>query len=705
MSLFFLHPIYLYGLIAASLPALIHLLNRRRLKRIRFPAVRFVLLSQRRISRSVRLRHWVLLALRTFAVILLVLLLANPIFQTGIGLFAGGGPLSLAVILDNSLSMQWSRGGEGFRQAKRTLHRLISSLRDGDQIALIPTNRSKSSPSRPRAQKELLLRDLENIQISDGTADYASALSKAYELLRHPAAQKNIWLITDMALTGWDRFIPTTLEVYDPLISLKIIKLGREGEPENATIKDIKLRGQEVGVGLPIHLEASIINFTDKAIKNLLVHLNIDEQTKDRKLVPRLPPKGELGVSFQFTVTQPGDHRGTITIKKEGLAGNATAYFTLHARKKLKILVVDGDPQTSLVQSETFFLTRALNPAGVQASSLFLPTVIIPEGLSSEPLDAYQALILCNVPAIPRAALPRLKSYLYQGGGVLLTVGDRIQMDDYNLKLFQSSPPILPGPLNGKTIFSQPREEKIGTVNLVHPALRGFDNSMLQASLKSTRIRGYFRTTIPDKSALLTLSNGDPLLMERKVGSGRLLLLTTAADRDWSDLPLKTAYLPLIQSLVSYLAGGQRGTMDPGITVGNKKTFSLPASYVGKSVRIVDPGHKEREIALVPTGKNLSATFQKNEFAGIYQLLLPVKSSEQMTTSQIYAVNSPFLESRLETIGERELRAKLKPIHTEIISIGSLEKGGKRRDLSLPLLAFLIVTLASEGWLSQRIHE
>ena len=58
MSFFFLHPLYLFGLAAASLPILIHLLNRRRMKRIRFPAVRFVLLSQKRISRSYRLRHW-----------------------------------------------------------------------------------------------------------------------------------------------------------------------------------------------------------------------------------------------------------------------------------------------------------------------------------------------------------------------------------------------------------------------------------------------------------------------------------------------------------------------------------------------------------------------------------------------------------------------------------------------------------------------
>src|SRR3972149_11668358 len=99
MSVSFLYPIFLYGPLAASLPILIHLLNRRKVKRIRFPAVRFILLSQKRISRSYRLRHWLLLALRTLAVVCLALLLANPIFQIGAGLFAGGGPVDLVALL------------------------------------------------------------------------------------------------------------------------------------------------------------------------------------------------------------------------------------------------------------------------------------------------------------------------------------------------------------------------------------------------------------------------------------------------------------------------------------------------------------------------------------------------------------------------------------------------------------------------------
>lgn len=260
MSLFFLQPIYLLGLIATSIPALIHLLNRRRLKRIRFPAVRFVLLSQHRISRTYRLRHWLLLALRTFAVFLLALLLAHPIFQTGVGLFAGGGPLSLAIILDNSLSMKWSKGGEGFKQAKEAVRLVISSLQDGDRGAVVPTNAPDQGRIRLSGEKGLLLRDLDAIQIAAGTADFASALGRAYELLKEPAAQKEIWLMTDMALTGWENFALSALGQRDPLIPLKIVKIEGQGESLNATIKEVKMRGHGVGVGLPVELEATVIN-------------------------------------------------------------------------------------------------------------------------------------------------------------------------------------------------------------------------------------------------------------------------------------------------------------------------------------------------------------------------------------------------------------------------------------------------------------
>lgn len=701
MSLFFIHPIYLYGLAATSIPLLIHLLNRRKLQRIRFPAVRFVLLSQRRISRTYRLRHWILLALRTLAVFLLVLLLAHPIFQTGTGISAGAAPLSVAVILDNSLSMKWSREGDGFKQAKEALRRLIASLKDGDRATVIPTNKVEKGQTRLKSERPVLLRELDGIQIAAGTADFSTGLSEAYGLLKEPATQKEIWLVTDLALTGWDRFAISSLKQVDPLIPLRIVKVGNRGEPLNATIKEVKMRGQGVGVELPIRLEASIVNFSDKEIKDLLVELHVDGQNKDQKLVS-LPPKGKREVSFQFNLAQPGAHPGTVAIKKQGLAGNPTSYFTLQVQDKFKVLVVDGDPQTALVQSESFFLTRALNPSGAADASLFLPTVVIPEGLNSVSLDSYQALIFCNVRAISDAILPKIIDYLRRGGGLLFFLGDHVQMDDYNLKLFRSSPPILPARITGKRNFAEPEGERIEKVDTSHPALQGLSDQLTKESLRSTRIKAYFRVEMPDPSTLLSLANGDPLLMEKKIGSGRVLLFTSAADRDWSDLPLKTAYLPLVQSLVSYLSGGKRGMMDAGIEVGNPKSFSFPASNVGRSLRIIKPDGRESEIILVADGEKASASFQENDVAGIYRLSPPAAGEGDGTASPIYSANSPFLESRLETIGEQDLQARLRPVRTEIIPIETLERGGRRIDLSIPLLLLAIATLVSEGWLGQR---
>jgi hypothetical protein len=694
MSVFFLYPLFLFGLAAASLPVLIHLLNRRRLKRIRFPAVRFILLSQKRISRSYRLRHWLLLALRTLAVICLALLLANPIFQTGAGLFAGSGPVSLVVILDNSLSMTWSGDGNGFKQAKEAASLLIANLSDGDRAAVIPTNINGKEAFRLKAQKDVLQKEIAGSEIADGTADLPAALSKAYELLNQPAGQKEIRIVTDMALTGWDQFSVASLKQADPSIPLKIIRIGRKQQPLNGAVKEIRLGGQGVGVNLPLQIEATVANFGGMEIKDLLVQLSIDGQSKEQKLTT-LPAKGETSVTFQTRIGQPGAHTGQITLKKEGFAGNSVAHFALDAQDKLRILLVDGDPQTSLVQSETFFLTRALNPAGERDSSLFLPTVVLPDGLNAANLDNYQVVILSNLATLADGFVTKLQNYLRQGGGLLIFAGDKFSAESYNQKLAQA----LPAQLRDTKTGPESGGEKIDKIDLTHPALQNLADSILQESLKTVRVWGYQRAA---GKPLIALANGDPLLLEQKVGAGKVMLMTTSADRDWSDLPVKTVFLPLIQSLTQYLAGGKRGNLDAGIAVGASKELSFPANFVGRNLRVTKPDKQNAEVAIVGAKERATATVDENDMAGIYRLSLTAGGDKDSGAPQLYAVNAPFMESRLDEISAAELAGKLKPIRTEVLDIEQLKDGGKRVDLALPLLGMLMVTLLFEGWLGQR---
>ncbi|HEU4341670.1 MAG TPA: hypothetical protein VFU31_08880, partial [Candidatus Binatia bacterium] len=151
-----------------------------------------------------------------------------------------------------------------------------------------------------------------------------------------------------------------------------------------------------------------------------------------------------------------------------------------------------------------------------------------------------------------------------------------------------------------------------------------------------------------------------------------------------------------------YLAGGKRGSLDSGIVVGSPKDIYLPAAYVDKTLRITKPNKQVREIPVAAEKTRAAAKFSENDLAGIYSLALPEGAEKESGLPSLYAVNSPFLESRLEEISERELQAKLRPIRVEVLAAEALQQGGKRTDLAFPLLALLIVTLLLEGWMAQR---
>jgi hypothetical protein len=515
--------------------------------------------------------------------------------------------------------------------------------------------------------------------------------------LNAPAGQKEIRLITDLGLTGWDQFSTAALRQYDPSIPLKTIHISAKNTPLNGTVKEVKVGGQGVGVNLPLQIEAVLANFGTVEIKDVLVQLSLNGEIREQKLAT-VPPRGETSVNFQSRVAKPGVHLGEITLKKEGLAGNPRSHFALHAQDKLNVLVVDGDPQTALVRSESFFLSRALNPAGDQNTSLYLPTVIVADGLSAASLESYQVVVLCNVSLLSDTVAQKLRNYLSQGGGLLVFAGDRLQLDNYNQKLAQA----LPGQLRERKLALEGSAEKIGKILLSHPALEDFRDALLQESLTSSRVWGYFRSDGVGKAALVSLANGDPLMTEQKVGSGRVIFIATSADRDWTDLPVKTAYLPLIQAFTNYLAGGKRGALDYGVPVGATKEIPLSAGVVGKNLRITKPDRQESEVGIVAEKDRSIARFEENDQTGFYRVSLPAGAEKDGAAPPLYAVNRPFLESRLDEINERELQAKLQPIKVEVIPVAAMQRGGKRTDLALPLLGLLIVSLLFEGWLAQR---
>ena len=69
----FLNPALLMGAAALAIPIIVHLLNRRRFKRVKWAAMRFLQVSLERNQRRMKVEDWILLLLRLAIVALIVL--------------------------------------------------------------------------------------------------------------------------------------------------------------------------------------------------------------------------------------------------------------------------------------------------------------------------------------------------------------------------------------------------------------------------------------------------------------------------------------------------------------------------------------------------------------------------------------------------------------------------------------------------------
>jgi hypothetical protein len=105
--------------------------------------------------------------------------------------------------------------------------------------------------------------------------------------------------------------------------------------------------------------------------------------------------------------------------------------------------------------------------------------------------------------------------------------------------------------------------------------------SQLESSLRSASVRTYFRVEGSPKNPI-ELGNRDPLLAETDAGKSRMFLFTSSADLDWNDLPLKAAYLPLIQGLLKEAIGLTGASPAAGTRVGEPfREQSQPAQIRG----------------------------------------------------------------------------------------------------------------------------
>jgi hypothetical protein len=486
-----------------------------------------------------------------------------------------------------------------------------------------------------------------------------SSFQQAYALLKaSDAAQKEIVVITDHTRTPWVGFEPAAFKVIDPQIRVTVIMVGEKDAPTNATVREVRLEHSPAVAGVPSKLSASVVNFGARDRQQVLVRLLVDERTVDQRLLD-LPRGTAPEVVFDVVFEQPGDRRVAISLGSDALPADDTFYVSVPVRKPLRVLLIDGDPRTTLVASETFYVMNALNPERTPRPGPIQPRVVPLEEAERLPFDEFDVVLLANVATLSSSLRLRLMEFVSRGGGVWWFLGHHVDPNLYNRDFFDAPTRLLParlGPRLDRTEAQPIRLQLPASDHALIQPYSGQGRAALAEALAGVRVWRLMTTegaSLPESTRiLLALTDGRPLLLEGEVGRGRVLLFTSTADVDWNELPLTTGYLPLIQTGVSYLSssqGSERLAADRRMP--HPLTLTVGASQREMAISIRDPQGRETRLFPHEEDGQLKASYAEAHVAGFYRVRLGQDTG-------LVAINTPLEESDVAGIRPEEIAAK-----------------------------------------------
>ena len=674
LGLSFAAPWLLGGLALAGLPILIHLLHRQKHHVMDWAAMKWLLAAMRKNQRRILIEQWILLALRTAIIALIVLAMMKPVFEQTQGLFAVLAPNKHHIIvIDNSLSMQYGEGNlSRFERAKEMASAILDDARQGDLASVIvmtspPTVLvGDASPYLVAVAEEI-----DGITPYDGTARIDQITEPLAQISKaSPVSRRQIYLITDMQRSTWlgegDRVdvdeLKRRLVELSEKAEFTILDTSGAANP-NIAVTEIRQLDPVAMQGRPIVIRAGVTNFGRAAVSDIPVELRIDDQVEATQNISLDPGESKF-VTFSPTLTRAGDTPIEVRVSGDPLPTDNARWLIARVRESLRVLVVDGQPSGEPFRSESDYLRVALAPIREDGSPDFVHVAVkLESDLLEENLDRWDIVVLANVAQLTEAESKTLSDYVRRGGGLIFFLGGQTNIASYNRVLFAEGKGLLPVELLG--LSDEPKPQSPGhsfdPKGYAHPLVADFRDHE-EAGLLTTKIMRHIKAKLPEGSTAevaLGYDTGEPALVISSFGRGKVGVVTTSADLDWNTWAISPSYLPVMQQLVQILAAGR--VKRDEVHVGDAIELTLPEGTGDASVTMTHPSPpsagNERSSPSGPIkpqqeGGLAIVNYTDTGRAGVYacQLGAPINQTWDV------AVNTWPVESDLAKLGEDELK-------------------------------------------------
>jgi len=669
----FLNPAILFGLAAATIPVIIHLLNLRKLKKIDFSTLIFLKELQKNKIRRVKLKQWLLLALRVLIILLIVTAFARPTLEgISIGGTTSAAKTTALFILDDSFSMSVvDQNGSYINQAKQTIKELLNNLEEGDEAGLILVSGDTEGEVPVTTNIISVVEKLKNINVSNASGTINSALIEASNLiLESKNFNKEIYLLSDFQK---DRIaIKQNLTDLSQVLNeqVKLYSFNYSGkEVYNIGISNLKVITKIFEINKPISFEATVTNYSDQKVYNIVVSLFIGGKRSAQKSIDLVLNEAKI-VQLEGTTNENGFVDVIVQIEDDEVSVDNKRFSSIFIPEKISVLLLYDK------FNDIRFVKHALQSAADTGNLELYERPL--NKLSTIKLNNYDAVIIIGSKVIDRS--DDLRKYLADGGGLIIFPSSKPELIGFreilaSLKLPQAKDLIFNSEQINKTVDFE-------KVDYDHPLLQNIFRDEQKKEIESPIIQNYYKFSPMGKGrSIISLLDGSSFLSEYDFGKGKTFVFNVSPVLEWSDFPIKSIFAPLIYKSVIYLSAEDRSEAE--YIAGEQLNINISRRTL-PVIKVVRPDRSEDLINLNGNDSDF-LNYSKTYISGNYTIYSGVDILETIS------VNTDQLESNVKYISDDEFEDYLKDINFK----GSHIKITKGED---PATLILQARFGSELW-------
>ncbi|MDH4072223.1 MAG: BatA and WFA domain-containing protein [Gammaproteobacteria bacterium] len=568
-----LAPLFLAGLVAVALPLWLHRLETQSSNREPFSSAMLLETADRQVHVRKKLKYLLLLSARIALLVMVVLAFAQPFLSRPPAMISATDAGTRVVLVDTSASM----GAAGvFEQAIAEAERAIDEAPADALLQIIGAGRSLGIVGSLTNDKAAARASVRTLAPGELRGDYGEIMSAVERVAAGLPPPVSLHFVSDFQASAMPARFPDVIPAGVAGLTPRVVGTG---EPFNWSVDYLRVSADGIDVGVSGIGDRERVGDVELVVDGVVIHAQ------------GLSHSGHQNLRFDAPEWAAGESRVEFRINADDDLGADNAwYHVVDNAPPEPVPLITGDPAGLPVT----YLSAALDSTGryrveTRVAGEFDPRI----------LSRHRWAVIDDAGYVDRQLETALTEFTGNGGNLLVFAGERAAA--------RESLPVSGHRPTAASLRPADRFLAIGRIDTRHPVLAGTDGWQGVAVVRNLPI-----AELPGDEVLIRLSNNEPFLIERRLGGGRMLLVTGALDNRWNDLPVRPVFVSFMVEAARYLSGV--GAIERTHTAG----ASLPLALAdGSSGQVVDPDGNT-VLSLADTTREQQVRLEKTGFYEVH---------------------------------------------------------------------------------------